>query len=441
MSTGHSRIAGGLRKDIRPRLHPALALLSWAAEGGPRESNTDARDRVVTKVKLKGTRQELACFDRVVERRGTDSIKWSLFEPDVLPMWVADMDFPSPEPIIEALRERASHGVFGYAAEPEELRELVLERLARLYDWRVKPESLMFLPNVCVGFNLVCQALARPGNGLLIQPPVYFPILRIPENALLKSRFSRLVRVSDGRYEIDFESFEQEAKRSRVFVLCNPHNPVARVFRRDELQRMAEICVRHDVIVCSDEIHADFLYDGRQHVPIASIDREIERRSVTLLAPNKTYNVAGIPCAIAVVPNEDHRRALENASRGLIPHVGVMGFTAAVAAYSHGEPWLAELIPYLEENRDAIADFVAEKLPGVRLSPIEGTYLAWLDCRDAVSEEPHQFFLREGRIAVNAGSMFGPGGEGFVRLNFACPRSTLMDGLERMRRALQANGD
>jgi cystathionine beta-lyase len=378
-------------------------------------------------------------FDRVIERRGTDSIKWSLFEPDVLPMWVADMDFPSPPEVVEALRKRVNHGVFGYASEPEELRELVVDRLARAYGWCVAPEALMFLPNVCVGFNLVCQALARPGNGLLIQPPVYFPILQIPENAHLKSRFNELTCTADGRYEIDFESFEREAKRSRVFVLCNPHNPVSRVFRRDELERMAETCVRHDVIVCSDEIHADFVYDGRSHVPIASLGREIERRSVTLIAPNKTYNVAGVPCAIAVVPNEEHRRAIESASRGLVAHVGIMGLAAAVAAYKHGEPWAAELLSYLEANRNAVSTFVAERLPGVRLTPVEGTYLAWLDCREAVTEDPHEFFLREGRIALNAGSMFGPGGSGFVRLNFACPRATLMDGLERMRRASAAN--
>jgi len=375
-------------------------------------------------------------FDQLVERRGTDSIKWSLFDDDVLPMWVADMDFPSPPAVIEALRNRANHGVFGYPAEPPELRELFVDRLRRLYDWRVAPESLVFLPNVCVGFNLVCHAVARPGNGLLIQPPVYFPILRVPENALLKCRFNELVRTSEGRYEIDFEAFENEARRSRIFIFCNPHNPVGRVFTAEELAQIAEICLRHDVIVCSDEIHADFVYDGRAHVPMASLNEEIGQRSITLFAPNKTYNIAGVPCAIAVAPNEHHRRALREAGRGLVPHVGVMSYTAAVAAYKDGDPWLSELIPYLESNRDELARFVADELPAIRLTPVEGTYLAWLDCREAIEEDPHEFFLREARLAVNGGAMFGPGGAGFVRLNFACPKATLLEGLRRLRNAL-----
>lgn len=375
-------------------------------------------------------------FDRVIERRGTDSIKWSLFDGDVLPMWVADMDFPSPPAIVEALRERASHGVFGYPKEPGQLREIFVDRLEQLYGWEVSPESLLFLPNVHVSFNLVCQAVARPGDGLLIQPPIYFPILRVPEHAMLKSRFNELARTESGRYEIDFDVFEREAKRSRVFILCNPHNPVSRVFERDELERMAEVCVRHSVLVCSDEIHADLVFGGRHHTPIASLGPEIERQAVTLFAPNKTYNIAGIPCAIAVAPNEDHRQAIREATRGLVPHVGVMGYVAALAAYEHGDAWVSQLLEYLEGNREALTRFVAEELPSVRLTPVEGTYLAWLDFRDAIDEEPHDFLLREGRIAVNAGSTFGPGGEGFARLNFACPRSTLMDGLRRIRDAL-----
>jgi len=375
-------------------------------------------------------------FDRVVDRRGTDSIKWEYFGSDVLPMWVADMDFPSPPAVIDALRERTDHALFGYPSEPPELRGLFVERLERLYGWRVSEESLLFLPNVVVGFNLACQAVAAPGERVLYQTPIYFPILRVPGNAGLEETTSELVRTASGRYEIDFDDFERAAEGARVFVLCNPHNPVGRVFTAGELERMAEICARHDVVICSDEIHADFVYDGRRHVPIASLAREIEERSVTLFAPNKTYNVAGVPCAIAVIPNSDLRERVLAAKRGLVPHVGIMSYVAALAAYRHGDAWLAELIAYLEENRDTVARFVTEELAGIALTPIEGTYLAWLDCREAVSENPHRFFLREGRIALNDGATFGPGGEGFVRLNFACPRSTLLDGLRRMRNAL-----
>ena len=381
--------------------------------------------------------RERNAFDRVVDRRGTDSVKWSAYDPDVLPMWVADMDFPSPPEVVAALKRRADHGVFGYPAEPPELRGLFCERLARIYRWRVAEESLVFLPNVVVGFNLACQAAPGTGDGVLYQTPIYFPILRIPGNTGLEERTSELVPTATGRYEIDFDDFERAASGARVFILCNPHNPVSRVFSRDELEQLAETSLRRDIIVCSDEIHADFVYDDRCHVPIASLGTEIEQRSVTLFAPNKTYNIAGIPCAIAVVPNASLRRRLVEAKRGLVPHVGIMNYTAALAAYRHGDGWLRDLVVYLEANRDLVAGFVREELPGITVAPIEGTYLAWLDVRDAVPEDPHVFFLDKARVALNDGVAFGPGGKGFVRLNFACPRARLLEGLRRMRDALE----
>jgi len=377
-------------------------------------------------------------FDQIIERRGTDSIKWGLYEDDVLPMWVADMDFASPPAVVDALKSRAEHGVFGYAAEPPELRELFVERLEALYGWRVTRDDLMLLPNVVVGFNVICRALGRPGNSLLIQPPIYFPILRVPENAFLKSRFSEIAPNASGAYEIDFDAFERDAARSRVFLLCNPHNPIGRVYTRDEVERMAEICLRHDVLVCSDEIHADFVFDGRAHVPIGSTNREMAANSVTLFAPNKTYNLAGIPCALAVVANETHREAIRAASRDQIPHLGALSFAAAVAAYRDGQPWLDALIAYLQANRDFVTQFVRSEMPSLALPPVEGTYLAWLDCREAIGEQPHRFFLEHARVALNDGAAFGLGGEGFVRLNFACPRSVLEEGLQRMKRALDS---
>lgn len=351
-------------------------------------------------------------------------------------MWVADMDFPSPPAVIEALRERANHGVFGYPTEPPALRDLFVDRLRRLYGWTVSPDHLLFLPNVAVGFNLACHAVAKAGDGILYQTPIYFPILRIPEHAGLTARVNELQRTPSGRYEIDFDAFEQCAERSRVFVLCNPHNPVSRAFTEDELERLANVCLRHDVIVCSDEIHADFLYDGRRHVPVASLSREVEQNSVTLFAPNKTFNIAGVACAIAVVPNETLRCRIVAAKRGLVPHVGIMSYAAALAAYQHEDDWLAGLLRYLQENRDVLTRLAAEELPGIAVTPIEGTYLAWLDCREAIEEDPHEFFLRQARVALNGGAMFGPGGAGFVRLNFGCPKATLLDGLRRMRDAL-----
>ena len=382
---------------------------------------------------------EQSLFDRIVDRRASESVKWHAYGEDVLPLWVADMDFASPQPVIDALRERVKHGVFGYPTEPEGLREAVCAWIEKEYAWTVPCDALVFLPNVAVGFNLATRALTKPGDGLLIQTPVYFPILRVPENAGLEKNLAPLSKQADGRFEIDFDAFEQAiTDRTKLFMLCNPHNPVGRVYHRDELERMAEICAKHGIAICSDEIHADFVFNGHRHTPIASLSPEIANTSVTLFAPNKTFNIAGISCAVAVVPNPAIRKAMDEAKRGLVPHVSILGYTATLAAYRHGKPWLNELISYLEANRNFAADFVARELPGLRFTPIEGTYLAWLDTAGSgITGNPHEFFLREARVAMNDGAVFGTGGEGYVRLNLGCPQATLTEALERMREAMR----
>jgi len=381
-------------------------------------------------------------FDRVIDRRGSDSVKWRCYDSDVLPLWVADMDFPSPEPVIRALRERVEHGIFGYGIEPPELREVIVERLQRLYGWQVSPNALVFLPGVVVGFNLASHAFASPGDGVLVQTPVYPPILHAWRQAGLISQQATLTRLPDGRYEIDFDAFERAiSERTRLFILCNPHNPVGRVFRRDELQRLAEICLRHDVLICSDEIHGDLIFSGQQHLPIASLAPEIADRTITLLAPSKTYNIAGLQAAYAVIPNAELRQRYVAANAGLVGHPGVLAYTAALAAYRSGQPWLDEALRYLEGNRDWLYDYIRHELPTLTMAQPEGTYLAWLDCRQAgIQGNPHEFFLEQARVALNDGASFGPGGEGFVRLNFGCPRSTLEEAARRMKEALVRNG-
>jgi len=296
----------------------------------------------------------------------------------------------------------------------------------------------VFLPNVAVGFNLAVQAVGKPGTGLLYQPPIYFPILDVPENARMEPRPSELVGGKDGHYEIDFDDVERAASDNcSTFLLCNPHNPVGRTFAQDELEKLGRICLKHDLFICSDEIHADFVYDGRKHVPIASIDRALAARTITLIAPNKSFNVAGISCAIAVVPNQELRERMDEMRRGLVQDVGIMSYVITQAAYTKGEEWLNKVVAYLERNRDYLRQFVADELPTISIGPVEGTYLAWLDCRDLdLDESPHEFFLREAHVGMNDGARFGPGGEGFVRLNFATPRLNLIEGLQRMRRAL-----
>ena len=379
-------------------------------------------------------------FDQRIDRRCTESAKWNCYDEDVLPMWVADMDFVSPEPIIRALHERVEHGVFGYGQETPQLREVIVDWVQRRYGWPVSPEALVFLPGVVTGFNLVCHAVASPGDGVLMQTPVYYPILRAPAEAGLTHDEMELTRRPDGDYEIDFDLFEKAiTDRTRVFILCNPHNPIGRVFRRGELEQMAAACLRHNIVICSDEIHCDLVFQGSHHVPIASLSPEIANRTITLIAPSKTFNVPGLKCAVAIVQNPELRKKLKTTHTGLVHGVNVMGYVAAQAAYREGEPWLAELLRYLEANRDFLFQYVQTHLPGISMSKPEGTYLAWLNCRQAgIPGNPHEFFLEKARVALNDGKVFGQGGEGFLRLNFGCPRSMLTEALDRMKEALLA---
>lgn len=378
-------------------------------------------------------------FDRIIDRRGTESNKWHKYPPDVLPLWVADMDFASPEPVIRALRERVEHGVFGYGVEQPEFHQVMHDRFLKRYGWKVEPEAMVLMPGVTPGNNTACRAFGGPGDGIVMQLPVYPPILRLPDNVGMSRDAASLVRESDGRYTIDFDAFERAiTPRTRMFVLCNPHNPVGRVFTREELLRIAEICLRHNLIICADEVHGDLIYTGHSHVPIASLDPAIEARTITLLAPSKTFNLAGLKTSMAVIPNHALREKFMAARVDMVQTGNILGYTALLAAYRDGQPWLDELLRYLESNRDFLVKHVRSNFPGIEMGVPEGTYLAWLDCRRAgiPRNDPFTFFLESGRVAFNDGTTFGPGGEGFVRLNFGCPRSLLVQGLERMSAAL-----
>jgi cysteine-S-conjugate beta-lyase len=376
-------------------------------------------------------------FDLLPDRRPTESIKWKLYGPDVLPMWVADMDFVSPEPVIHALRERVEHGVFGYPQDMPEINQVIAERMQRLYGWQVAPEDVVLLPGVVTGFNMACQAFAA-GKGVLVQTPVYPPFLSAPGNASSLLQESELVRDAQGVYSIDWDSFNAAiTPQTRLFILCNPHNPVGRVFSRSELERMAQICLKQHILICSDEIHCDLVYTGNQHIPIASLDPEIARRTVTLIAPSKTYNIAGLESSIAIIQEPALRKQFLAGRRGLVGWVNIFGQIAALAAYRDGQEWLDQLLRYLEDNRDYLADFVHRELPSISMGKPEGTYLAWLDCRGVgLDNNPQQFFLEKALVAMNNGATFGRGGEGFVRLNFGCPRSMLVEAMDRIKNAL-----
>jgi len=354
-------------------------------------------------------------------------------------MWVADMDFLSPPEVIEALRARVEHGIYGYGIEPPSLKQAITAWLETRYQWRVGEEEILFVPSVVSGFNLVALALRAPGSGLLIQTPVYPPFLNVARQAGMKDQRLPLSRDAMGRYYVDGDRFRAALKpETRMFLLCNPHNPVGRVFTREELWTMAEACLERDVVICSDEIHCDLTYSGHVHIPIATLDEAISRKTVTLMSPSKTFNVAGLKFAFAIVPDPTLRKTLKQLVHDLGGGMNIMGMIAAEAAYTRGAGWLQHLLKVLESNRNFVYDFVRNELPGVEMQLPEATYLAWLDCRRLdLQPSPYEFFLTEARVALNNGRDFGTEGRGFVRLNFGCPRSTLEQGLMRMKRALE----
>jgi cystathionine beta-lyase len=389
-------------------------------------------------------------YDEPINRRGRGSLKWDTYPEDVLPLWVADMDFPAPEAVIHALRRAVEHGIFGYPAEihalpgeRNDMREVIVERMKRLYQWAIQPEDILFIPGVVIGLNLVVHALAEAGGEVIVQPPVYPPILRAPQYGSLKRvDVELLARQSaptspEFRYEVDEEAFQAAfSPQTRLFILCNPQNPTGRVFRQDELQRLAEVCLSRKALICSDEIHNDLIYPPHRHIPIATLDAQVANNTITLMAPSKTFNIPGLQFAFAIVPNAELRQKLHHASRGLLNWINLLAWEAAYAAYQQGEVWLQNTLAYLQSNRDMLTAWLQANLPKVRYTCPEGTYLTWLDFRQmGLPENPYEFFLKNARVALNDGETFGAGGQGFVRLNFACPRSTLLEALRRMKEA------
>lgn len=380
-------------------------------------------------------------FDLPYERRGTDSEKWKAFGNEVLPLWLADMDFPAPPAVLEALHERVAHGIFGYGGVTAELSEAICHRLWEYYHWTVTPDQLLFLPGLVSGLNISCRAVCPPGAGVLVQTPIYPPFLSAPVNQglhlniaeLLVTRFKQWLH-----YSIDYNAFEAAIQsHTRLFMLCNPHNPVGRCYTREELINLAEICTRNDLIICADEIHCDLLLDNSSHLPIASLSPEIAKRCITLMAPSKTFNIAGLYCGFAIIQNPSLRKRYQLAAQGIVPEVNLLGFTAALAAYKNGETWHKELMVYLNGNRNFFTDYVQEHLPMLSTTIPEGTFLAWLDCSaTGIIGNQHDFFLNQAKVALNDGQRFGQGGNDFVRLNFGCSRSTLTQALMQMKFAL-----
>jgi cystathionine beta-lyase len=374
-------------------------------------------------------------FDTPVDRRGTASMKWDKYAGrDIIPLWVADMDFRSPPAVIEALRQRVDHGIFGYTVPPEELTHEVISILQRRYQWAVAFDWIVWLPGLVTGLNVTCRTAGKDRNDVMTAVPVYPPFLTAPRYSRRNLIVVPMVEIN-GRWTFDFDCLENAiTPRTRLFILCNPHNPVGRIFTREELATLSEICEKHDIIICSDEIHCDLLLDeDKPHIPTATLSDKIAERTITLMAPSKTFNLPGLGCSFAVIPDKKLRRNFRQAMAGIVPLVNPLGFTAAMAAYRDGHQWYAALIDYLRANREFVTREI-NCIPGLSMTHVEATYLAWINIRDTGLKDPVLFFEEAG-VGLSDGREFD--GPGFVRLNFGCSRSLLQKALHRMRSALE----
>lgn len=381
-------------------------------------------------------------FDLVLNRRNPDNLnKWTWYPKGVLPMWVADMDFQSPKPILDALHKAVDHGVLGYELPPKSLKEIVAARMNRLYRWKVKPDSVVTVTGIVSGFSVAARAFGTPKKGVMVQTPVYNEFHEIKHNVGIPQVNAPFIKRVNGNilsYEIDWDIFEKQATKAGMFLLCNPHNPLGVIFSRKDLLRMAEICIKNNVLIVSDEIHSELLLGDNEFTPMATLSSEIAKHTITLIAPSKTFNVPGLFCGFAIVPNNELRDRYAKEVDHLRLHVSSMGLFAARTAFGgQCDGWLKELRRYLTANRDFLMDYVTEYMPDVRLTVPDATYLAWLDFSAyKLKKSPYDFFLKKAKVALSDGKIFGKGSEEYVRLNFGCPRSTLEQGLERMKKSL-----
>ena len=375
-------------------------------------------------------------FDTPVDRHGTASVKWNKYgSRDIIPMWVADMDFACAPAVVEALRRRVDHPIYGYSEPPPGLVDATISHLENEYGWKIQPEWIVWLPGLVVGLNVVCRAFGREGADVLTAVPIYPPFLSAPANAARNAVRVQMVE-ANGAWRWDMAALERAiTPSSRLLLLCNPHNPVGRVFSRDELREIADACARHNLILCSDEIHSGLVLDsGKRHIPVASLSDEIAQRTVTLMSASKTFNLPALGCAYAIASNQNVRAKLKKAMSGIVHHVGLMGYVATEAAYRHGKEWRLALLDYLRRNRDLVEREIA-KMPGLRIWHAEATYLSWIDARGLRTDDALRLFSDAG-VGLYDGALFGA--PGFLRLNFACPRSLLERALERMARAVGA---
>lgn len=371
-------------------------------------------------------------FDTLSDRRPFGSMKWNKFPENVTPLWVADMDFESPKCVKDALQSCIEHNIYGYSLPQKTLIGTIIDMLKNNYDWDIKPSSIVWLPGLVPALNITARGCVQNNREIFTHTPVYPPFLTAPVLSNRKLKTNDLV-INQGHYEIDFEKMDDDcSKQTELYYLCNPHNPTGRVFEKAELEKIGETCLKNDMLICSDEIHCELLLDSKKHIPIASISKEIEDITITLMAPSKTYNIPGLGFSFAIIPNYKLRKRFLRAMQGIVPYPGCIGIAGAVAAYKGGEEWRLQLLKYLKQNQTLVSDYIKQHMPDINYIPGEATYLAWLDMRTLKLDNPFQYFLKHG-VALSDGKEFQ--GEGFLRLNFGCPKATLIEGLEKMKTA------
>lgn len=375
-------------------------------------------------------------FDKVVDRTQSDSIKWKRYaQKDILPMWVADMDFHVADEIVDAIKHRSEHGVLGYGSDSPELLQLIVEHCQNHYDWRIKPEWIVLTPGVVKGLNLA-RAISiengKPAGTTAL--PVYPHLMK--QSPILPFKNQTFFAQAKGEdWQLDIAALENSINADTgIMLFCNPHNPIGKVYNRNELEDIAKVCIKHNLIMCSDDVHCDLILNDKKHIPIASLNEDIANLSITLMAPSKTFNIAGLDCAFAIIPSNEMRKQYSKLMFGLVGHVNIIGVQAAIAAYKYGEPWRQRLIPYLKDNHQLIFERV-KNINGISMRRAEATYLAWINVADLKLDNPQQYFEQYG-VGMSAGAEFGD--NDYVRLNFGCQRTLLVEALDRIEKAVNA---
>lgn len=384
-------------------------------------------------------------FDTLLDRTGTESVKWDLRgerfgKEDVLPLWIADMDFECAEPIVHALKKRVKHKNYGYTFYPSEFYDVIETWMETQHNWEIQEDWIQPTPGVTPALKLAIREFSNPGDKVIVQPPVYYPFYDAVRKNGRQLVLNELV-LEDGTYRMNFEQLENQLEdpRTRMFILCSPHNPVGRVWTEEELTKLGNLCIENNVLVIADEIHSDIVFEDYTHIPFASISQEFAKHSITCNAPTKTFNLSGLHTSYTIIPDTVKFNRFSNMVENIGLGINLFGIKALIAAYEKGTPWYTQLMEYLEENRDFTLDYVGEQIPGIQPIQPEGTFLVWLDCRELGldSRELHQFMINEANVGLVNGATFNPGGDGFLRLCIGCPRDFLKKALQNIKQAVQ----